>query len=44
MAETGDRIRVRSVELLSDAWTKLTRTVFDYRRGDGRGDTQAREV
>src|SRR6185312_9104483 len=44
MAETGDRIRIRSVELLSDGWTKLTKTVFDYRRRDGKWDTQTREI
>jgi nudix-type nucleoside diphosphatase (YffH/AdpP family) len=44
MAGTGDRIRIRSVDLLSNAWTKLTKTVFDYRRRDGKWDTQAREI
>ena len=40
----SDRVRIRSVELLSDGWTKLKRIVLDYRRGDGRWDTQTREV
>ena len=40
----SDRIRIRSVELLSDGWTKLKKIVLDYRRGDGRWDTQTREV
>ena len=40
----GDRIRIRSVELLSDGWTKLKKVVLDYRRRDGRWDTQTREV
>jgi nudix-type nucleoside diphosphatase (YffH/AdpP family) len=40
----SDRIRVRSVELLSDGWTRLKKIVLDYRRGDGRWDTQTREV
>ena len=44
MAEPGDRIRVRSVELLSDGWTKLKKIVLDYRRRDGRSDTLIREV
>jgi nudix-type nucleoside diphosphatase (YffH/AdpP family) len=44
MAETGDRIRIRSTELLSDGWTKLKKVVLDYRRRDGGSDTQIREV
>jgi nudix-type nucleoside diphosphatase (YffH/AdpP family) len=40
----SDRVRIRSVETLSDAWTKLTKTVLDFRRRDGRWDTQTREV
>jgi nudix-type nucleoside diphosphatase (YffH/AdpP family) len=40
----SDRIRIRSVELLSDGWTKLKKIVLGYRRGDGRWDTQTREV
>ncbi len=44
MAEIGERIRIRSVELLSDGWTKLTKTVIDFRRRDGRWDRQTREV
>jgi len=39
-----DRIKVRSVEILSDAWAKLTRTTFDYRRNDGSWETQVRET
>jgi len=39
-----DRIKVRSVEILSDAWAKLTRTTFDYRRNDGGWETQVRET
>jgi nudix-type nucleoside diphosphatase (YffH/AdpP family) len=44
MAEPGDRIRIYSVDLLSDSWTKLKKIVLDYRRRDGRWDTQTREV
>lgn len=39
-----DRIRVRSVELLSDDWAKLTKTTFDYRRNDGTWETQIRQT
>ena len=40
----SDRVRIRSTELLSDGWTRLKRIVLDYRRRDGRRDTQTREV
>lgn len=39
-----DRIRVRSVEILSEGWSRLDRTVFDYRRRDGQWETQTRET
>ncbi|MEW9805283.1 NUDIX domain-containing protein [Mesorhizobium marinum] len=39
-----DRIRVKSVELLSDDWARLTKTTFDYRRNDGRWETQVRQT
>ncbi len=39
-----DRIRVRSVELLSDDWARLTKTTFDYRRSDGTWETQVRQT
>jgi len=39
-----DRIRIRSVEVLSDGWSRLDRTLFDYRRRDGGWETQARET
>jgi nudix-type nucleoside diphosphatase (YffH/AdpP family) len=39
-----DRIRIRSVEVLSDGWSRLDRTVLDYRRGDGIWETQVRET
>ena len=39
-----DRIRVRSTELLSDNWARLTKTTFDYRRNDGVWETQTRET
>src|SRR5947209_19867471 len=34
---------VRDVEVTSDGWHVLRRTTFDYRRSDGRWDTQQRE-
>ncbi|HWK66705.1 MAG TPA: NUDIX domain-containing protein [Rhizobiaceae bacterium] len=39
-----DRVRIRSVELLSDDWAVLKKTVFDYRRRDGRWETQTRQT
>lgn len=39
-----DRIRIKSVELLSDDWARLTKTTFDYRRGDGTWETQVRQT
>ncbi len=39
-----DRIRIKSVELLSDDWAKLTKTTFDYRRNDGTWETQVRQT
>ncbi len=39
-----DRIRIRSVENLSEGWSRLDRTVFDYRRRDGQWETQSRET
>ena len=40
----SDRIRIRSVELLSDGWTRLKKVVLDYRRREGGLETQTREV
>lgn len=40
----ADRIRVREVTLLSDSHYILKRTSFDWRRGDGRWQTQTRET
>jgi len=39
-----DRIRIRSVEVLSDEWAVLKKTVFDYRRNDGAWETQIRQT
>jgi nudix-type nucleoside diphosphatase (YffH/AdpP family) len=40
----ADRVRVRSVQLLSDHWYTLKTTTFDFQRRDGRWQTQARET
>jgi nudix-type nucleoside diphosphatase (YffH/AdpP family) len=40
----ADRIRVREVTLLSDSHYVLRKTTFDWRRGDGRWQTQTRET
>lgn len=39
-----DRIRIKSVELLSDDWAVLKKTTFDYRRNDGVWETQVRQT
>ena len=39
-----DRIRIRSVEVLSDEWAVLKKTVFDYKRRDGVWETQTRQT
>ena len=39
-----DRIRIRSVETLSNDWYVLKKTTFDYRRRDGTWQTQSRET
>jgi nudix-type nucleoside diphosphatase (YffH/AdpP family) len=39
-----DRIRIRTVEVLSAGWSTLKKTVFDFRRRDGRWQTQTRET
>jgi nudix-type nucleoside diphosphatase (YffH/AdpP family) len=39
-----DRVRVRSEEVLSDDWAVLKKTVLDYRRRDGRWETQIRQT
>jgi nudix-type nucleoside diphosphatase (YffH/AdpP family) len=40
----ADPIRIRSVEVLSDDWAILKKTVFDYRRRDGTWETQVRQT
>lgn len=39
-----DRVRVRDVTLLSDHWTTLKTTTFDWRRSDGRWQECRRET
>ena len=39
-----DRVHVREVRLLSDDWSVLRRTTFDYRRRDGSWQTLTRET
>ncbi|TGV16791.1 GDP-mannose pyrophosphatase, partial [Mesorhizobium sp. M4B.F.Ca.ET.143.01.1.1] len=39
-----DRVRIRSEEVLSDDWAVLKKTVLDYRRRDGRWETQTRQT
>jgi nudix-type nucleoside diphosphatase (YffH/AdpP family) len=37
-------IRIRSEEILSDDWAILKKVTFDYRRRDGRRETQVRQT
>lgn len=39
-----DRIRIKSVEVLSQDWATLKKTTFDYRRRDGAWETQVRQT
>jgi len=39
-----DRVRIKSVEVLSDDWAVLKKTVLDYRRRDGTWETQIRQT
>lgn len=40
----SDRVRIRDVKVLSDGWTTLKSTTFDYRRANGAWQTQRRET
>jgi nudix-type nucleoside diphosphatase (YffH/AdpP family) len=40
----SDRIRIKDVRLLSDNWYILKTTTFEWRRGNGQWQTQARET
>lgn len=39
-----DRVRIVSEQVLSDDWAVLKKTVLDYRRSDGRWETQTRQT
>src|ERR1700754_299288 len=40
----SDRVRIKDVRVLSDGWTTLKNTTFEYRRGNGAWQTQKRET
>jgi nudix-type nucleoside diphosphatase (YffH/AdpP family) len=40
----AERVRIRSVDVLSDHWGLVKKTTFDYRRSDGSWQTQTRET
>ena len=44
MEQDSDRVRVVARETLSDAWARLERVTFDYRRADGGTERQTREI
>lgn len=39
-----DRVRIKSAETLYKGWSTLKKVVLDYRRNDGRWESQTREV
>ncbi|WP_025034571.1 NUDIX domain-containing protein [Bradyrhizobium sp. DOA9] len=40
----SDRVRIKDVRVLSDGWTTLKTTTFEYRRASGEWQTQRRET
>lgn len=40
----SDRVKIKSVELLSDNWYILNKTTFDIQKADGSWETQTRET
>jgi nudix-type nucleoside diphosphatase (YffH/AdpP family) len=44
VTEVAERLRIKSVELLSDNWAILKKTVMDYRLRDGSWQTLVRET
>ena len=44
MSELSERVRVHSVEVLSDDWYVLRKTAFDFQRNDGTWQRQSRET
>ena len=44
MSDLRERVRVHSVEVLSDDWYVLKKTTFDFERSDGTWQRQSRET
>lgn len=44
MSDLSERVRVHSVEVLSDDWYVLKKTTFDFERSDGTWQRQSRET
>ena len=44
MSDASSRVRIQSVEVLSDDWYVLKKTTFDFRRADGTWQRQSRET
>ena len=44
MSEKDDRIQILKKEILLDDWSVVTKYTIDYRRRDGRHETQIRQV
>lgn len=44
MIDLADRLRIHSVEVLSDNWYVLKKTTFDFLRSDGTWQRQSRET
>jgi hypothetical protein len=42
--QVTERIRIKSIQLLSDDWYVLKKTTFDYLRRDGTWQEQSRET
>ena len=42
--DISERVRVHSVEILSDSWYVLKKTIFDFLRSDGTWQRQTRET
>jgi len=40
----NDRVKIHSIEVLSDNWYVLRKATFDYQRNNGEWQTQSREV
>ena len=40
----SDRVRIKDVRILSDDWTTLKNTTFEFRRANGEWQTQTRET